>query len=163
MDKIETLCQTVDSLAGAISRFIGDLSKVEARIEAIEQRQAKLAVEQVQTGDDETKDWDTLANMLGMETVAWMVGFVGEINMYGFEDDGKAERNLKAMLIGLACLECNGLTQFIIDDEGDPNDGGDYEWAFYDDYGRLGGEGWDHAETLPAAAIAMLKACRGEE
>ena len=148
MDKIESLCQTVDSLAGLISGFSRDLTMVESRIEAIEQRQAKLAVEQVQTGDDETKDWDTLANMLGMETVAWMVGFVGEINMYGFEDDGKAERNLKALLIGLAEEECNGNVW---------RSGAGKDWFW--DYGAPSGI----SPSRPAAAIAMLMAYRGGE
>jgi hypothetical protein len=136
--------------------IVKDLAR---RIEAIEQRQAKLAVEQVQTGDDETKEWDTLANMLGMETVAWMVGFVGEINLYGFEDDGKAERNLKAMLIGLACEECNGsvfyhtakeTTGWVWESHGLFQSPEDPEWN-----GELG--------SRPAAAIAMLNAYRGEE
>ena len=155
MDKIESLCQTVDSLAGLISGFSRDLTKVESRIEAIEQRQAKLAVEQVQTGDDETKDWDTLANMLGMETVAWMVGFVGEINMYGFEDDGKAERNLKAMLIGLAEEECNGNVWKV---RSIPSRDGDWCWSLgHDDYET--GRGL----SRPAAAIDMLKAYREDQ
>jgi len=131
--------------------IVKDLTR---RIEAIEQRQAKLAVEQVQTGDDETKDWDTLANMLGMETVAWMVGFVGEINMYGFEDDGKAERNLKAMLIGLACEECNG--QITEKQAG-------FTWTISDKgSGQLDIFDCDPV-SRPAAAIAMLNAYREDK
>jgi hypothetical protein len=126
--------------------IVKDLTR---RIEAIEQRQAKLAVEQVQTGDDETADWDTLANMLGMETVAWMVGFVGEINMYGFENDDRAERNLKAMLIGLACEECNGIMW--------------YEDRLWHWECKLLEDKWDWANSRPAAAIAMLNAYREDE
>ena len=132
-------------------RMISDLT---ARIEGIEKRQAKLACSENSAvadddGGNETKDWDTLANMLGMETVAWMVGFVGEINMYGFENDGKAERNLKAMLIGLACEECNGYIEKDYD--------GTWSWSLYS------GE-WGCGEpSRPAAAIAMLKAYREDQ
>jgi len=139
----------IDQIGSAISSLTELCKGMLSRIEAIEQRQAKLAVEQVQTGDDETKEWDTLANMLGMETVAWMVGFVGEINMYGFENDGKAERNLKAMLIGLAIEECNGHIE--IDDDKT------WSWSLY------GGEWGCSDPSRPAAAIAMLNSYRGGE
>ena len=124
------------------------------RIEAIELRQAKLAVEQVQTGDDETADWDTLANMLGMETVAWMVGFVGQVSMYGFENDGKAERNLKAMLIGLAEEECNGNVWLAREV---PSKDGFWCWSHGEDEYETG-----RGLSRPAAAIAMLNAYREE-
>jgi len=140
--------------------IVKDLAR---RIEAIEQRQAKLAVEQVQTGDDETKEWDTLANMLGMETVAWMVGFVGEINMYGFENDGKAERNLKAMLIGLACEECNGSVFYEKTYNSREEDTG-WVWRSQDLFQSPSDPEWNgEAGSRPAAAIALLNAYRGEE
>lgn len=154
MDKIESLCQTVDSLAGLISRLSGDLGKVKSRIEAIEQRQAKLAVEPVPTGDDETADWDTLANMLGMETVAWMVGFVGQISMYGFEDDDRADRNMKAMLIGLAEDECNGCVF---------RRGDNWEWQTRNRDRGYVENGDDCLNFRPTAAIDMLNAYREDE
>lgn len=138
-------------------RMISDLT---ARIEGIEKRQAKLACSENSAvadddGGNETKDWDTLANMLGMETVAWMVGFVGEINMYGFEDDGKAERNLKAMLIGLAEEECNGNVWKV---RSISSRDGDWCWSLgHDDYET--GRGL----SRPAAAIDMLKAYREDQ
>ena len=139
-------------------KMIADLT---ARIEGIEQRQAKLAVEQVQTGDDETADWDTLANMLGMETVAWMVGFVGQVSMYGFENDDRAERNLKAMLIGLACEEANGSVFYHTAHGWEETTG--WVWESHDLFRSQAEPEWmGEADSRPAAAIAMLNAYRGE-
>ena len=153
----------IDQIGSAISSLTELCKGMLSRIEAIEHRQAKLAVEQVQIGDDETKDWDTLANMLGMETVAWMVGFVGEINMYGFENDGKAERNLKAMLIGLACEECNGSVFYEKTYNSREEDTG-WVWRSQDLFQSPSDPEWNgEAGSRPAAAIALLNAYRGEE
>ena len=158
----------IDQIGSAISGLTELCKGMLSRIEAIEHRQAKLACsETAAVADDdegnETKDWDTLANMLGMETVAWMVGFVGEINMYGFEDDGKAERNLKAMLIGLACEECNGSVFYEKTYNSREEDTG-WVWRSQDLFQSPSDPEWNgEAGSRPAAAIALLNAYRGEE
>jgi len=141
-------------------KMISDLT---ARIEGIEQRQAKLACDAVADKpdyqDDEDGDWETLAGLLGFETVYWMAGWLSSANhragvpMPGFGDDDQIVRAFKAMLIGLAEYECNG-NVWLRRDAFRVNSG-NWCWSAGDDDYDSGKE-----TSRPAAAIAMLKAYR---
>ena len=131
-------------------KMISDLT---ARIEGLEKRQAKLAIEQCQDEEDGLDDWDRLADMLGFETTPWVLGWL-DANYTAFPNlDGYAawDHAFKCMLIGLACGECNGSVQF---------DG--MKWV--SDYmNKNTGEmqySTGSRNSRAAAAIAMLKAYR---
>ena len=139
-------------------KMIADLT---ARIEGIEQRQAKLACDAVADKpdyqDDEDGDWETLAGLLGFETVYWMAGWLNSANhragvpMPGLGDDDQIVRAFKSMLIGLAEEECNG--QITEEHLG-------FTWSISDKgSGQLDASD-PSPDSRPAAAIAMLKAYR---
>jgi len=139
-----TMAEQIDELRG----MIADLTD---RITGIEQRQAKVAIDDAPPADDEQAEWDELAKMLGMESVAWMVGYMSQNRTHGFETDERCERNFKAMLVGLACEECNGIVRI--------NESGTWYWWHTPTLTRLDGMA-SPAPSRPAAAIAMLRAYR---
>jgi hypothetical protein len=137
------------------------------RIEAIEKRQAKLACAESSAdvcdskgnGTSEDGQWDELADMLGFESVYYMLGWMEGENgkavapMPGLCDERQIVRAFKAMLIGLAEDECNGSVWHRRDAY--KVDSGNWCWSAGDDDYECGS-----SSSRPAAAIAMLLAYR---
>lgn len=159
--KDNRLKQTVDALVEVVEGMASDLRHAVSRIEAIERRQEKLACSDCSavagddggngTGPNERGEYEQLAEMLGIDTTGgmWTIeDATSAIN--GFFEYEPGDRLIEAMLIGLACEECNGTIN-----ERD----GDWEWDLWDRK-----EGWSNdtgeSSSRPAAAIAMLKAYR---
>lgn len=141
-----TMAEQIDELRG----MIADLTD---RVTGIEQRQAKLAIDDAPPADDEQAEWDELAKMLGMESVAWMVGYMSQNRTHGFQTDEQCERNFKAMLVGLAEGECNG--SIWLRRDALKRNGENWQWSAGDADYVCGS-----SNSRPAAAIAMLRAYR---
>jgi hypothetical protein len=110
-------------------------------------------------GTSEDEQWEELADMLGFESVHYMLGWMEGANgkagapMPGLCDERQIVRAFKAMLIGLAEDECNGSVWHRRDAY--KVDSGNWCWSAGDDDYECGS-----SSSRPAAAISMLLAYR---